>query len=39
MNESGLFHTKDSNLYVADEVRKILTHNTNLVQKAAKFIG
>ena len=38
MNESGLFGLKDSHLYVTDEMRKILTGDTNLIQKAAKFI-
>jgi len=38
MNESGLFGLEDSHLYVTDEMRKILTGDTNLIQKAAKFI-
>ena len=39
MNESGLFRISDSHLYVTDEMRKILTGDANLIQKAAKFIA
>ena len=39
MNKSGLFRISDSHLYVTDEMRKILTGDANLIQKAAKFIA
>lgn len=38
MDENSLFRLKDSYFHVADEIKKILTGDTKLIQKTAKFI-
>ena len=38
INKGKLFQVKDSYFHVTDEIKKILTGDTKLIQKTAKFI-